>query len=106
MEKYVHTVFGDRRVDQIGREDVLRVLTPIWTAKPEVARKVRQRIRASERTSVPHAVCEMALAHRVGSDVERSYARSDLFEKRCALMASWAAYVTSADRNVVRLPAG
>ena len=47
-----------------------------------------------EQTSYPHAVCEMALAHRVGSDVERSYARSDLFDKRRALMAEWAAYLT------------
>ena len=46
-----------------------------------------------EQSSVPHAVCEMALAHRVGSDVERSYARSDLFEKRRALMADWATYL-------------
>ena len=276
MEKYVHPVLGDRRVDQVGREDVLRVLTPIWTAKPEVARKVRQRIRAtlawcqahghvehnlageaidgalpampavrdhfralpyqdvgdalgvidgsraslsakaclrfvvltacrsgearlatwdefdldapewripgarmkagvehrvplsdaaldalesvrplrsradlvfpspfrpgrplsdmtltkvlrdtglarratvhgfrtafrtwaSERTSMPHAVCEMALAHRVGSDVERSYARSDLFEKRRGLMDQWAAYVSGARGKVLRLPAG
>lgn len=45
---------------------------------------------ASEQTSYPHAVCEMALAHRVGSDVERSYARSDLFDKRRALMDAWA----------------
>ena len=57
---------------------------------------------ASERTSVPHAVCEMALAHRVGSDVERSYARSDLFEKRCGLMADWARYVTGGGAKVVR----
>ena len=28
---------------------------------------------ASEQTSVPHAVAEAALAHQVGSDVERSY---------------------------------
>ena len=273
MDKYVHPVFGDRRVDQIGREDVLRVLTPIWTAKPEIGRKVRQRIRAtlawaqahghvehnlagdaidgalpslpavkahfralpyrevgaaletieasrasvsakaclrfvvltacrsgearlatwdeidlearewripasrmkaavehrvpladatldalesvrrlrspasllfpspsrpaktlsdmtltkilrdtgladratvhgfrsafrtwaSERTSVPHAVCEMALAHRVGSDVERSYARSDLFEKRRGLMDQWATYVTGGGARVLRL---
>ncbi len=264
MAKYVYPVFGDRRVDQIGREDVLRVLTPIWSSKPEIGRKVRQRIRAtlawaqahnyiennpageainaalpattalkvhfralpypdvgaaldvieasrasvsaraclrfvvltacrsgearlatwgeidldarewripasrmktgiehrvplsdaaldvlasvrplrsradlvfpspsrsgkplsdmtltkvlrdtgladratvhgfrsafrtwaSERTSVPHAVAEAALAHQVGSAVERSYARSDLFEKRCGLMADWARYVT------------
>ena len=274
MDKYAHPVFGDRPVDQIGREDVLRVLVPIWTAKPEIGRKVRQRIRAtlawaqahghvehnvageainaalpsmmsrkthfralpyqevaaaldtigasrasvaakaclrflvltacrsgeargatraevdldarewripasrmkggaehrvplsdaaaavlelvrplrdesdlvfpspvrpgrplsdmaltktlrdtgladratvhgfrssfrdwaSERTSVPHAVCEMALAHRVGSDVERSYARSDLFEKRRRLMDQWGRFVTEIGRaKVVKL---
>ena len=277
MEKYAHPVFGDRRVDQIGREDVLRALTPIWSTKPEIGRKVRTRIRqtlawcqahnyiennpageainaalpattalkthfralaytevsaaletieasraslsakaclrfvvltacrsgearlatwaevdlearewrvpaarmktgaehrvplsdavlgllesvralrdrsdlvfpsptrpgkplsdmtltkvlrdtgladrstvhgfrsafrtwASERTSVPHAVAEMALAHRVGSDVERSYARSDLFEKRRGLMGQWAAYVTGTGRGkVLQMQAG
>ena len=273
MTKYAYPVFGDRHVDQIGREDVLRVLTPIWSSKPEIGRKVRQRIRAtlawaqahnyiennpageainaalpattalkvhfralpypdvgaaldvieasrasvsaraclrfvvltacrsgearlatwgeidldagewripaarmktgvehrvplsgaalavlesvqplrdrfdllfpspsrpgkplsdmtltkvlrdtgladratvhgfrsafrtwaSERTSVPHAVCEMALAHRVGSDVERSYARSDLFEKRRGLMVAWAEYASGAGAKVVNL---
>ena len=46
MAKYAYPVFGERPVDQIGREDVLRVLTPIWTSKPAVSRKLRQRIRA------------------------------------------------------------
>ena len=50
---------------------------------------------ASERTSVPHAVAEAALAHQVGSAVERSYARNDLFEKRRALMNGWAWYATA-----------
>ena len=49
---------------------------------------------ASEQTSVPHAVAEAALAHQVGSAVERSYARSDLFEKRRGLMDRWAEFVT------------
>ena len=49
---------------------------------------------AAERTSVPHAVAEMALAHRIAGDVEKSYNRSDLFEKRRALMDQWAEYVT------------
>ena len=49
---------------------------------------------ASEQTSVPHAVAEAALAHQVGSAVERSYARSDLFEKRRDLMTRWAEFVT------------
>ena len=58
---------------------------------------------ASERTSVPHAVMEMALAHQVGSSVERSYARSDLFEKRRELMNTWARYATGDRAKVVRL---
>ena len=51
----------------------------------------------SEQTSYPHAVCEMALAHAVGSDVVLSYARSDLFDRRRRLMADWATYATGND---------
>ena len=36
MEKYARPVFGDRPVDRVGREDVLQVLLPVWTAKPEI----------------------------------------------------------------------
>ena len=50
---------------------------------------------AAEKTSVTRDVCEQALAHKIGNDVERSYARSDLFEKRRGLMDAWAAYVTT-----------
>jgi len=45
VEKYAFPVFGDVPVDRVGREDVLRMLTPIWTAKPEYARKLRHRVR-------------------------------------------------------------
>ena len=48
---------------------------------------------ASEQTSTPHAVMEQALAHTVPSAVERAYARSDLLDKRRALMAAWEAFV-------------
>ena len=58
---------------------------------------------ASERTSVPHAVAEIALAHAVGSSVERSYARSDLFDKRRGLMDQWAQYVLGGSAKVVHL---
>jgi hypothetical protein len=34
----------------------------------------------------------MALAHAVGSDVERAYQRGDLFDKRRKLMAAWAEF--------------
>ncbi|MGP1676196.1 MAG: tyrosine-type recombinase/integrase [Burkholderiales bacterium] len=45
---------------------------------------------ASERTSYPPQVCEMALAHSVGDQVEAAYRRGDLFEKRRRLMLDWA----------------
>ena len=45
VEKYAFPAFGDVLVDRVGREDMLRMLTPIWTAKPEYARKLRQRVR-------------------------------------------------------------
>jgi integrase len=35
---------------------------------------------------------EMSLAHSVGSAVERSYRRTDLFEKRRRLMAAWSTF--------------
>ena len=47
MARYAYPIFGNRQVDQIGREDVLRVLAPLWASKPALARKVRQRIRAT-----------------------------------------------------------
>ena len=50
---------------------------------------------AAERTDTEHAVMELALAHQVGSAVERAYARSDLLERRRELMARWAAFLTS-----------
>ena len=56
---------------------------------------------AAEQTSYPHAVCEMALAHRVGGDVVLSYSRGDLFDKRRALMDAWANYVTGEVGRVV-----
>jgi len=45
LEADVFPVFGGRRVDQVDTADVLRALTPIWTVKPETARRLRQRIK-------------------------------------------------------------
>lgn len=50
---------------------------------------------AAEQTAYAHEVAEMALAHTIGSAVERAYRRGDLFEKRRRLMADWANYCTS-----------
>jgi integrase len=50
---------------------------------------------ASEVANAPREVAEMSLSHRVGSEVERAYARSDLLEKRRALMDQWSRFVAS-----------
>ncbi len=47
---------------------------------------------AAETTNYPREVCEMALAHAVGTAVEAAYRRGDLFEKRRRLMSDWAKY--------------
>jgi integrase len=50
---------------------------------------------AAERPDVSREVAEMSLAHKVGSDVERAYARSDLLEKRRHLMSQWCSFVVN-----------
>ncbi|MCY3812390.1 MAG: tyrosine-type recombinase/integrase [Gammaproteobacteria bacterium] len=48
---------------------------------------------AAECTDAPREVCELALAHVNSDRVEAAYRRTDLFDRRRALMADWAAYV-------------
>jgi integrase len=44
LRQYAVPLIGTQHVDQIDTPDVLRVLSPIWLAKPETARRVKQRI--------------------------------------------------------------
>ena len=53
-------------------------------------------------TGRPRELAEAALAHVVAG-IEGAYFRSDLFDRRRALMDLWAAFVTGADAKVVRL---
>ena len=59
---------------------------------------------AAEVARAPCEVAEMSLAHTVGSDVERAYARSDLLDRRRILMERWARFVTGCGGEVVPLP--
>lgn len=58
---------------------------------------------ASEVANAPREVAEMSLAHRVGNDVERAYARSDLLDRRRALMERWSQFVTGLEGKVVSI---
>lgn len=48
---------------------------------------------AAEAAGAPREVAEAALAHQIGTDVERAYARSDLLERRRQLLRCWTCFV-------------
>jgi integrase len=58
-----------------------------------------------ERTNAPRELLEAALAHAIGGQVEASYARGDLLEKRRRVMQQWAEHCAAptapADRSKV-----
>lgn len=44
LRSYAAPVIGDKPVAEISTDDVLAILQPIWTAKPETANRVRGRV--------------------------------------------------------------
>ena len=58
LERYAFPTIGKMPLDRIERRDVLGILTPIWTAKPETARRVRQRIRTVLKWAMAHEFVE------------------------------------------------
>ena len=82
------------RIFDIGEGAMLEMLCEVHGGKGPTVHGFRSSFRdwCSERTSYPPAVAEQALAHAVGSKVERAYSRSDLFQKRVRLMNEWATW--------------
>ncbi len=62
--------------------------------RPAVPHGLRSTFRqwAAER-GYARDMAEIALAHFIGSDVERAYQRSDMLERRRAMMATWAGFL-------------
>lgn len=56
---------------------------------------------ATERTSFPNGLSEIALSHKVGDDTELAYRRGDALEKRRRLMEAWSAYSSTVPVGVV-----
>ena len=94
-----------KRGQALSNMALTKLLRDVKLADRATAHGFRSAFRtwAAEKTSASHAVMELSLAHAVGSSVERSYARSDLFTKRRALMQRWADYVTSSGAQVIKL---
>ncbi len=51
------------------------------------------RVWVTERTSFDGDMAEIALAHNVGSKVRQAYDRSDMVEKRRAMMDDWGMFL-------------
>ena len=60
LSAYVVPVIGDRRVDQLDRDDVLSVLLPIWETKNETASRVRMRLEAVINWTIRHNYRKLA----------------------------------------------
>ncbi|KAJ01414.1 tyrosine-type recombinase/integrase, partial [Sulfitobacter mediterraneus] len=58
---------------------------------------------ASEVANASREIAEKSLAHTVGSDVERAYARSDLLDKQRVLMERWSSFVAGSHREAIKL---
>ena len=65
LSTYAYPVFGNTRIDRITRSDVLSVLKPIWTSKPAIAKKLRQRIRTVFAAAMAHDYIDLNPAGEV-----------------------------------------
>lgn len=80
--KRIHAAKPDRYLDR-------------RSGRPAVPHGLRSTFRdwAAERTEYPSDMAEIALAHSVGSEVERAYRRGDMIEKRRGMMAAWGRFL-------------
>ena len=58
LERHAFPKIGKKHIDSISRTDVLAVLTPIWSTRPETARRVRQRMRTIFRWAMANELIE------------------------------------------------
>ncbi len=91
-----------RRMQEDAEEAARRAGKPVdkagWrdprTGRPAVPHGLRSTFRdwTAER-GIDRDLAEIALAHKVGSAVERAYRRSDMLERRRALMQAWQGFL-------------
>ena len=65
LQRHAFPILAEMPVDRIGREEMLRVLTPIWSTRPETARRVRSRIRAVLQRAMAHGFVDRNMAGEV-----------------------------------------
>ena len=85
-----------KRGAQLSDVTLTKVLRSVGLAERATVHGFRSSFKnwTLEQTDTPWVVSEAALAHSLGNSTEQAYARSDLFERRRALMQMWADYLT------------
>ena len=58
LERHAFPKIGNKKIDTVSRTDILSVLTPIWSTRPETARRVRQRMRTIFRWAMANELIE------------------------------------------------
>ena len=96
---------GNRRGKPIGEVSMIKLLNRLQAGVTVHGFRSAFRDWAGDETHFPREIAEAALAHQVGSAVERAYRRGSALEKRRQLMQAWADYATDAGAgsNVVAL---
>ncbi len=58
LQRHAFPKIGNKPIDAISRSELLAVLTPIWSTRPETARRVRQRMRTIFRWAMANEFIE------------------------------------------------
>lgn len=92
------------REKPLGMNAVLHALKAVYPAITTHGCRSSFRDWVGDETTYERDIAEMALAHKVGDEVEQAYRRGHALKKRRQLMEAWARYVVGVS-NVVTLAA-
>ena len=95
-------VFPSRTGRPLGHSTLLHLMRRLHIDATPHGMRSSFRIWAAECTDAPREVAEAALAHVNRNQVEAAYLRSDLFDRRRALMDQWAAYLNKDHSKTIR----
>ena len=96
-------VFPSRGGKPIGNTALSELLRELKIAAVPHGFRSSFRDWAAEEADHPREVAEATLAHKVRSQIEAAYRRSDLFERRRRLMDDWAGYLAGESQGPYRL---
>ena len=79
LERHAFKRIGDLPIDQVGREQVLSVLTPLWTSAPEMGRKLKRGINSIFKWGLALGYIEVNVIDQVSGALPRQPAVKEHF---------------------------